>query len=771
MKKSFVFFVLFSLLTISQTLLAQNAQTDVISYNITLDVNHLQTGRHIGFTELCFKILESNSNLLEFDLKNQDLDSVVYNSQSIDFSYQDDKILIEMPQGVSSEDTLSFRFYYSGGNNMEPMGWGGMHYSGRIIYSMGVAFEDYPHSYGRSWFVCKDDFADKASFEFHISVPKDVTAVCGGVLEGVSRHEDYDTYHWKIEQQISPYLASVTIADFDTMEQTLQSVNGEVPLQVHYFTADSLNVRRSFENFPLAFAKLEECFGPFPFNRAGYCTTPLGSMEHVDNISLMDLCARDFSVSNQSVIVHEFAHSWFGNLMTCATSFDMWLNEGWTTFTERISLEAMYGEDCAKEYFRAKKKKVLQQLPLQEGVFALHGVDSTRTYSSTVYDKGALVALSLKAYMGDSMFYESVRKLLSDFSFSNIDSHTMRDSLSSYSNIDLGEFFDFYVFDTIIHHFALSDVEFGEKEASFVLDIRTSSEDSADISNVRIPVTFMDSAYNTYKCLIKDDGSRMPHRFELPFNPVAAFLDSDEEFLDLTTDSYKMITKDSLYKYEDSYFRADVHSLQDSCLLRVTLHWLGSMENEMMEGVTRFSRKHYWTVEGVNLDHAEMDAKFYFDISTQASAFDNTLCTSFLSKDSLMLFYRPDARFDWQLVDCSIPNTSSGYVSARLVPGDYIMAVGDREKVGLESRENKTERLKIYPNPSNGRIRVEHPLLHTFSKAKIYDLSGRLVRTETFHSSENCVDSRFELPPSAYTIVLERGTDSISQSFVIGKDK
>ncbi len=89
-------------------------------------------------------------------------------------------------------------------------------------------------------------------------------------------------------------------------------------------------------------------------------------------------------------------------------------------------------------------------------VDALSGVNSDNTYSSTVYDKGALIAMSLKTYIGDSLFYSSVQRLLEDFAFSNIDSYTLRDSLSSYSGIDLTDFFNYYVFDTLTHHFTIN---------------------------------------------------------------------------------------------------------------------------------------------------------------------------------------------------------------------------------------------------------------------------------------------------------------------------
>ena len=107
--------------------------------------------------------------------------------------------------------------------------------------------------------------------------------------------------------------------------------------------------------------------------------------------------------------------------------------------------------------------------------------------------------MSLKAYMGDSLFYSSVRKLLNDFAYSNINSHTLRDSLSSYSGIDLTDFFDYYVFDTITHHFAISEAVFGNNSAEIRIRSRSAVDENAVCGNARLPITFMSSDYRLCK--------------------------------------------------------------------------------------------------------------------------------------------------------------------------------------------------------------------------------------------------------------------------------
>ena len=766
MKKSCFLSIILSLLCFNFSK-AQVANIDVLHYNINLNVNNQIPNQHIGFTEITFLLLEENPEFIEFDLKNQSVDSVFLNSNPIDFSYQNNKIRFSPSNEDLNNDTLVARIYYQGGNNVEPYNWGGIHYSNNIIYTLGVAFSDYPHCYGRSWFVCNDNFTDKAKFDFYITTNNNVKAVCSGNLISETENSNSKTFHWRLEQNAPTYAVGMTIADFTKLAREINSNNRQIPLNVYYFANDSLAIEENFRHIDSAFVRLEKCFGEFKFNRVGYCTTPKGSMEHIDNISLDYSLATNPSLQSQSVIVHEMGHSWFGNLITCATSGDMWINEGWTTFTERLSLEAIHGEDVAKQHFRDKIEKVIKDLPFDEGRFPLSGVSSNNTYSSTVYDKGALIAMSLKTYMGDSLFYSSVQRLLQDFAFSNIDSYTLRDSLSSYSGIDLTDFFSYYVFDTITHHFAIESCSFSENYAKVKITSRTESNSNSPCANIRIPITFMDSTFNRYDAMIIDNGTREEHNFSLPFTPIAAFLDFDEEFFDLTTDSYKFISEPGNYEFKNSYFKANVNSCQDSILIRPTLHWVGENQEQLPEGVNRFSQKHYWTIEGINLENADIDAKFYFKISFSERDFDNSLLAEYSAKDSLMLFYREDATKPWYRIEANYPSSSSGYVTTKLRKGDFIMAIGDKNLVGLNNDLEKEEKIKIYPNPSSGAINISHPEFKEDAILNIFNEKGSLIFSKKVKKKTNNSLFFLEIPKGFYFIEIQSESKTLTNKFII----
>ena len=222
MKKSCFLSIILSLLCFNFSK-AQVANIDVLHYTINLNLNNQIPNQHTGFTQITFLLLEENPEFIEFDLKNQSVDSVFLNSNPIDFSYQNNKIRFSPSNEDLNNDTLVAKIYYQGGNNVEPYNWGGIHYSNSIIYTLGVAFSDYPHCYGRSWFVCNDNFTDKAKFDFYITTNNNVKAVCSGNLISETENSNSKTYHWRLEQNAPTYAVGMTIADFAKLEREINS--------------------------------------------------------------------------------------------------------------------------------------------------------------------------------------------------------------------------------------------------------------------------------------------------------------------------------------------------------------------------------------------------------------------------------------------------------------------------------------------------------------------------------------------------------------------
>ncbi|HBN05753.1 MAG TPA: hypothetical protein DD434_08190, partial [Bacteroidales bacterium] len=176
-----------------------------------------------------------------------------------------------------------------------------------------------------------------------------------------------------------------------------------------------------------------------------------------------------------------------------------------------------------------------------------------------------------------------------------INTFQMRDYLSSVTNIDLNDFFNFYVLDSGYNHYSISNKIFNSNIATITINQRTVANANGGCQTSRVPVTFIDAAWNKEKRLIEFNGLTSTQNINLNIIPVNCFVDLEEEIADATIDNYKTISGLGRQDFANTYFYANVKNNPDSILLRTTLHWVGNEdEKPLPNGIKRISKKHYW---------------------------------------------------------------------------------------------------------------------------------------------------------------------------------
>lgn len=754
-----------------------NAQTDSIDvqhYNISLDINNLVKGRHQGNCVLRAKVVNPTNRIIKLNLLNHQVDSVYINGMPAIYSYLSPNLNVSLPPYVQDNEVVEVSVWYSGSQVIEVYGWGGIHYNPEIIYSLNVAIMDPQHSFARSWFPAQDYFSDKATFNLNITTQSSRKAICGGILDSISTVSDSSSsWHWRIPQEICPYLVAVTIADYCLVEDTVQGVANSFPVQIYCFPADSTVVRGKMNLIKDAFHALESKFGEFRFNRVGYCVTPLGSMEHVDNISLAYSAAVGQGDQNNSNIVHELGHSWFGNYMGGESELNMWIKEGWTSWSENISFEGHYGKEHAKNYFRNNMEMVLDKMPLSEGYRILYGVTGADVYSTTTYRKGAAVVHTLRGYLGDSIFFPAVRSMLNNYGYGIINTFQMRDYLSSVTNIDLNDFFNFYVLDSGYNHYSISNKQFNGNIATITINQRTIANANGGCQSSRVPITFIDENWNKEKRIIEFNGLTSTQNIILNINPINCFVDLEEEIADATIDNYKTIAGTGRQDFPNTYFYANVKNNPDSIFIRTTLHWVGNEEdNPLPDGINRLSQKHYWTIEGEGLEKCEIEGNFYFKILSGVNNFDNALISKYSSLDSLILLYRPNKETEWIAVKTSRPNNTEGYLTLNsLWEGDYIMGVGDLNIIGIANIEQNSPKMKIYPNPAKESININFRELNQDYDLFISNNNGLVLYSNLVKQGTNQLKIENNLPSGFYilTLISKDKTSTLREKVIIIK--
>lgn len=738
---------------------SQNVDSiNVVNYNISLDVNNIRKNGHIGYCNIKARVINPNFKWAKLSLLNHSVDSIWVDNQPMNFIYNSPNLIFELPFGVLNNDTVDIRVKYTGAQVVEAYGWGGIHYDNNIIYTLNVAIMDTPHSFGRSWFPCQEKFNDKASFNYNITTNSSRQVYCGGILDSISLISDSSsTYHYTLPQPIPPYLASMTIANYVLVGDTVNGINGTYPVEVWCFPNDSTTIRSKIDMIKKAFHGMESNFGPFAFNKIRYCVTPNGSMEHVDNIALAHSAAVGAGNGNNSNIIHELAHFWFGCYMGGETEENMWIKEGWTSMTETLSMWAAFGEKHAKDFFRDEQEWVLNILPKNEGYRALYPVSGQNVYARTTYRKGAAVVHTLKGYLGDSLFYAASKDMLSQYGYHYINTYQMRDYLSQRTGIDLNDFWNFHILDSGYNHYQLTKKKFNSKQAIIGIKQMMVANNIGLLSN-RVPITFFDSLWNPYKKIISFSGYNTIDTIELGFTPINCFLDLDEEIADATLDNYAILKETGEYIFPNTFSFIDIKSIQDSVFIRTTLNWVGEERNAALpNGVKRISHKHFWTIEGIGLEKCEIYSNFFFKAASGAYNFDDELVRTFSGLDSLILMYRPNAQSPWIALNTTKTYNTEGYVNLNsLWEGDYIMAIGDISIVSLQdiSNNNKEIELNIYPNPAQKEINLSLNENKKGFDIYIYGLRGEIVYKSNLTKDELNKKIDLNLENGVYPIVL-----------------
>jgi aminopeptidase N len=194
-----------------------------------------------------------------------------------------------------------------------------------------------------------------------------------------------------------------------------------------------------------------EKFGDYPFEKIGFATLngsfPWGGMENQSMVNLMP-----GGYSNEDLIAHEHSHQWFGDLITCGTWADIWLNEGFGTYCQNLWLEHESGQEAYRTNMNSTASNYLSHntgWPLYHPEWAIHTPTGNTLYNQAVtYDKGACVLFQLRYVLGDSLFFKVMHDYATDTSlmYKNAFTHDFVEIAGKSSGQNLEWFFKEWVY-------------------------------------------------------------------------------------------------------------------------------------------------------------------------------------------------------------------------------------------------------------------------------------------------------------------------------------
>ena len=754
------------LLSAALTLSAQDRSDTihVAHYDISLTVMDFTTHNIVGETQLTVVAKMPNLSQVVLDLLALTTDSVKVNGSPATFQHQGERLAITVPT-MQTGDTAMVTVYYHGVPTKDA-GWGGFYFSGQYAYTMGVAFQSQPHSYGRCWYPCMDVFTDKSSYTTRIRTESHKMAVCDGLLTDVQTLADSSkVWTWELEEPIPTYLSSMAVGEYQAYEDTFHGQEAIIPIVIYAQPPQYANVGASFAYLKDILRMYEELFGPYRWPRVGYVGVNFssGAMEHATNIAY----PKSFMTGTDTYVTlygHELFHHWFGDLITCERAEEMWINEGFASFAEPLIMGLVHqndGTDGYRDYLRDMHHSTLMNIEKNDGGhYALDNVPQEVTYGTHSYDKGALVIHTLRSYLGDSLFFGGLRALLDHFAWQNVNSEQFFQYLSQVTGVNLTDFYEGWVHQPGFPQFAIDSLRplSGNQYEVFVQQKLFGA--THYINSNKLDLTFVSPARELYT--IRDvpfSGQYGSAVVTIPFAPVFGMIDYDEKIMDATIDYTATLGNGESVSWADAGCNAKVEAAADSVLVRVEHHYVApDMPETMPEGLFRISETHYWNVQLAypqTMAAPEGYLQFQYRRGT-VTALDYALMQGY-DQNNLKLLYRPTTADAWQIV----PTTRTGSPNAGMMKtefirsGQYCLAVGDQ----AASVEDRIEipGVIIYPNPVGETMNVWMEYDGRPVKATIVDSAGRAVRTVKLKSGSNNVNVN-ALSSGAYFLRVDHST-------------
>lgn len=366
---------------------------DVHSYRISLRIDPQKQWVN-GKVNIQAKIVRDSLQHLELELGNHlQIDSIRFSQQTVTHLQTEETLLIILNTTLHADESLDLTIFYQG--NPAAGDRGGFHFdsfnSKPLIWSLSEPFG------ARDWWPCKDTPADKAdSVDIIITVPEPLIVASNGNLVNFTGQDGWRTFHWQERYPITTYLVSVAIYEYFTYSEFFNySATDSMEIQYYVFPEHQASVRENFAQTLPAMAIFTRLFGPYPFLKEKYGHAEFGwggGMEHQTITSL-----GSWSVP---LIVHELAHQWWGDMITCRDFHHIWLNEGFATYSEALYWEATLGRE-------AYLADMLANRYLMGGsIYVQNLSDRSRIFHGGLsYAKGAWVLHMLRHVVGDSAFF------------------------------------------------------------------------------------------------------------------------------------------------------------------------------------------------------------------------------------------------------------------------------------------------------------------------------------------------------------------------------
>ncbi|MCW2529704.1 MAG: metallopeptidase [Pseudonocardiales bacterium] len=368
-----------------------NGGFHVVHYDIDLDYNP-KTGYLKGAATISAVATQSLSSF-DLDLLGLNVASVTVDAATVPFTRSGQELVIVPRRAIRSGQNFEVEVRYAGVPDpvIDPDGTS----EGWMRTDDGSVFVANEPQGAMSWFPGNSHPIDKSAFDITVRVPTGFTAVGNGELVSQRSAGGATTFHWRESEPMAAYLATASIGRFQVSTYKI----GRLPVYVAVDPREAAGSAASLAKLPTILAWETGLFGAYPFSSTGAIVMhapDVGYAFETQTRPLFDQAVDD------STLVHELAHQWFGDSVSITRWQDIWLTESFATYAEWLWSEKSGGESTQQLF------DDIYARPADDDVWARPTADPGSgefIFDSPVYERGAMVLHKLRQRVGDVAFF------------------------------------------------------------------------------------------------------------------------------------------------------------------------------------------------------------------------------------------------------------------------------------------------------------------------------------------------------------------------------
>lgn len=413
-----------------------------------------------GSSLIRFKVIE-NTDKIQVDLYSKmQIDSIVYRSKALAFSREYDAVTVQFPGNLSKGSVEEIQVFFRG----RPLDYD-------PTIPMYASFlwtrdeNDHPwiqaicQGYGASgWWPNKEHLSDEPdSARISITHPADLVSIANGrKVEDKELGNGKSRTSWAVSYPINNYNLILYLGKYEALADKLRGVEGQIAFEMNFLEDHVAIGKKKMELVQPVLDSFEKYFGPYPFPGDGirFVDAP-HAMEHQSAVALgpkffteEERDWNEFTDENfakgripAQLLLHEFAHEWWGNSLSCTDNAELWIHEGFATYAESLFLEDRYGYESGQIYLNSMRTEMKHKTPLI-GTFGLNHVHYD---IGDMYTKGALFLDALRKLAGDEVWFPYLKELQSTFRHQSITYQDLEQLLSKRTGLDLSLLFQEYL--------------------------------------------------------------------------------------------------------------------------------------------------------------------------------------------------------------------------------------------------------------------------------------------------------------------------------------